>query len=497
MASTSAATSSEAASTRPPCDGAAMLMEHDAIVIGSDEIACATAIEAAKRGLDVLLIEDQPGGPGEATRRASILRCKIRETISHRLATRELLAHCSSSPPAPLLSAQAIRVLRLRVAEHYHPTLRRRLAELGVRETSGSPRFVSPHRILLEPHGVLTAPIIAIAVGSRPRHPKRFTFDQRVICDHQTVVQFDRPPRHLLIVGAEAVGLEFACVFNALGSDVTLLDRRYHTLRYVDRQLRKVLYARIHSLGINLVLGEELNEMRICDLDVAPHAKVTLSSGRVERCDRVLIEAGSSPNTETLGLHEVGIQTDRSGFIIIDEHQQTSQPGVYAVGDVIGNLGSVDLRQPRIAIQHALGGEVEFSDVAPLVIHTTPPISMLGLTEEMCQRLDFPHVVGIARYSDLPALQVLGTDEGMLKLVVSRSDRRLIGVHLIGEGATELVHVGAALVSSGAGVDELANCPFVAHSLFEAYLLAAEDALQRLAARRPVVARLHATQRRV
>jgi len=458
-------------------------MEHDAIVIGSDQVACATAIEAATRGLDVLLIHDQPNGAGDPDRGASILKSKIREALSHQLANRELLAHGSSSPPGPLLPDRAIQAIRRRVAERFLPALQRQLAEFGIREVSGSARFVSPHRILLEPHGIVTAPIVAIAVGSRPRHPERFAFDHQVICDCRSVTRFDRPPRHLLIVGAEAEGLEFAGIFHALGSNVTLLDRREQALRYVDRELRKVLHSGIRALGIDLILGEDLQEIRICDPDAAPHAEVRLASGRVETCDRVLIEAGRTPNTDKLGLGEANIEIDEFGFVIIEEHQQTSQPGVYALGDVSGSLGPVDLRQSRVVIQHALGEEIEPVEPTPLSIHTTPPISMLGWTEEMCQRLDLPHVVGIARYSDLPSLRVLGRGDGMLKLVVTRGDRRLAGIHAIGEGASELVQVGAALVSTGAGIDELASCPFAAHTLFEAYLVAAEDALRHLAPR--------------
>jgi len=473
--------SSRANLTRPMRFLAEGAMNHDAIVIGSGEVACATAIEAAKRGLDVVLIDDHRGERDDAARGTPVLRAKIREAISHQLAIREILASGPGSSSRRVLPTQVVHTLRRRVVERYFPALRAQLAAVGVREISGRARFISPDRILLEPGGVHTAKIIAIAVGSGPRHPKRFTFDHRVVCDVHTVTRFDRLPRHLLVVGAEAVGLEFACMFAAMGSDVTLLDRRHHTLRYVDRQLREVLYARLRSMGIELILGEDLNKIRICDSDLAPHAEVELASGRVETCDRVLVEAGRSANTEGLGLREVDIETDKRGFIVADQYQQTSRPGVCAVGDVVSNLGPVDPRQSRVAIQQALGEVVELSEPAPLTVQTTPPISMLGLTDEMCQQLDLAHVVGTVHYSDLPSSQILGTNQGALKLVVSRADRRLLGVHVVGEGASDLVHLGTVLVASGASVDELASCPYVADSLFVAYLLAAEQVLQRLA----------------
>jgi len=458
-------------------------MRHDVIVIGSGETACATAIAAAKHGVEVGLIDHALNGPDDDAEGATLLRWKIREAISHELVTREVFSHDRAPRAGPIVAERAIRRLRDRLVGRYFPALRRQVALSGVRLISGRARFVSRERVILESQEVHEARIIAIAVGSRPRHPKRFSFDQRIICDCDHVTRFDGPPRHLVIVGAEATGLEIACVFATLGSHVTLVDRRGQTLRYVDRELRQVLYRQMQLMGIDLILGEDLKEIRTCGSGVATHAEVELSSGRVETCDRVLIDAARSANTEALGLAEVGIETDQQGFIIIDECHQTSQRGVYAVGGVVGNLGEIDLREPAVAIRHALGGAVEFSERAPLTIQTTPPISMHGLTEEMCQRLDLPHVVGVARYSDLAFLEVLGAGEGMLKLVVSREDRRLVGVHVVGEGANDLVHLGTAFVSSGAGIDELASFPCVAHSLFEAYIVAAEDVLQRLAPR--------------
>jgi pyruvate/2-oxoglutarate dehydrogenase complex dihydrolipoamide dehydrogenase (E3) component len=203
----------------------------------------------------------------------------------------------------------------------------------------------------------------------------------------------------------------------------------------------------------------------------------------VERCDRVVIEAGSTPNTEGLGLGAVGIETDERGFIIIDEYQQTSQPGVYALGGATGNANATHLYQSQVVIRNALGEKVVPPESIPLTIRTTPPISMLGWTEEMCQRLELDHAVGIARCRDLPSRRLLDEGEGMLKLVVTRGDRRLAGIHAIGEGASELVQVGAALVASGVEVDELTRFPFAARSRFEGYLVAAKDVLLNLAPR--------------
>jgi NAD(P) transhydrogenase len=469
--------------TQPMLYAIEMHMKHDAIVIGSGEMACATAMEAAEHGLDVALIDHASNGPDDHAEGVALLKWKIREAISRELASLEVLAYGGKAPARPLLAQGSIWTLRDRLAERYLPALRRRVAMSGVRQISGRARFASPRCVVLECGGVHEARFIVIAVGSRPRHPERFNFDQRIICDSYAVTRVDEAPRHLVIVGAEAAGLEAACMFAALGSQVTLLDRRHQTLRYVDRELRQVLYGRMQSMGIDLILGEDLNQIRTCGHGVATHAEVELSSGRVETCDRVLVEAGRSANTDALGLGEVGIETDERGFIITDEYHQTSQQGVYAVGDVVGNLGEVDLREATVAIRHAVGAAVGFAEPSPVTIQTTPPISMHGMTEEMCQRLDLPHAVGIARYSDLPFSEALGRGEGMLKLVVSCDDRRLVGVHVIGEGASELVHLGTAFTCNSGGIDELANCPCVAHSLFEAYIVAAEDARRGLGAR--------------
>lgn len=400
-------------------------MRHD-IVIGSDAAGCTAAAEAARHGQDVLLVDDGYLSAEGHLRRYSLAVHQLREAILGSVDARRMFGE---EPDAPRLADVRMGSLSWRareLAEVESAGLRSWLISSGVCIDSGPATLLPSGRIRLGTRCVREADIVIIACGSRPRRPTRFPFDDRVICDEWSILQLDELPRSVLIVGAEETGCEFACSLAALGAEVTLLDRRRRMLRYVDRDIVAVLHKKMQRAGIVVVLDEQLRILDAKDHCPEPHAIIRLESGRVEQFERLLTAAGRSPNVETLGL------------------------------------------------------EVELASNCPLTTYSIPEISMVGFTAETCDRLDVPHVVGVARYEELSLGRIREDRDGMLKLVVGRLDRRVLGVHLISTSARELVQLGAFALRSQAEVDALGNCVYARPSLSEAYRVAALECLAQL-----------------
>lgn len=355
------------------------------------------------------------------------------------------------------------------------------LQQRGVRFESGLARLRSPREVCVAGKGVRSADVVVVATGTRPRRPASFAFGGPVVCDEESVFRLNRLPRSLVIVGAEVVGCEFACLFASLGVEVTLIERRRRLLRCVDREILEVLHARMHQLGIVVALEEHIESLEVESAGTEPHASLRLASGRVEKCDRLLVLAGREPATEGLGLAQSGIEVDGHGFVSVDEHFQTSQAGVYAVGDVVGypfRIGS-GLHQARAAMLHAAGRPPAVFDDPPMAIYTVPEIAQVGIIEEAVRRLDVGYVVGFARLEATFHGRVDGGASGLVKLIFERESRRLLGAQIIGDDASELVHVAAAWLGAGTTLEQIAHCVFNHPSRAEAYRLAALDASER------------------
>ena len=456
-------------------------MRHDAIVIGSDEAACAAALEGSKHGLDILLIDDGSLSPDNLARRRSLPMHQLREAIVRCVGFYQMFDKRSAAILLHDVHLNALAKQTQDVAESQSRLLSHRLASNSVCVVPGPATLLSDNRVLVGRGDVREAPIIVVACGSRPRQPGRFSLDGRVVCDQRSIVHFEQMPRSLLTVGAEIVGCEFACLFAAVGTNVTLLDRRDRMLRYVDRDIIEILHRRMRVLGIDVVLHETIEALDVDDRSSEPHAVARLGSGRIEKFERVLFAAGESSNADTLGIAEKEIEIDDLGFIVTDNHFCTSRKGVYAVGGAIsGARIGAGPQHGRAAMQHAMGIQSEVTSDWPITIYSIPEISMVGLTQEMCEHLEIPQVEGRARFEDLLSGQIRGDHEGMLKLVVSQQNRRLLGVHLIGSCARELVQIGVSIMRQGESVDVLANGAFSEPSLSEAYRNAALDCLDRL-----------------
>lgn len=447
-------------------------MQHDLIVIGSGAVAVAAAAEGARLGLEVLLARPPASGAFEPTR--------LRQAFASRLVGARHAEKCASHP----LGRTAWRRLARRIEaseQAYLRSLDSELAASPVRIAAGATRLVDASTV--DVAGTLhRAAAVIIAAGSRARRPARFPFDDVAVFDPGSIFESRRASRSLLVVGASEEGCELASVFGALGTSVLLLDRRTRLLRGIDRDLLRQLHAELQRAGVEVILEEEISALRSHPGDPEPHVVIELASGRVETRDAAVVCAGRIPNLEPLHGGALKLDADGRGFLTTDERGQTSERGVYAVGDVAGmpiELG-VQIQTARAAVRHAAGFEPAIEDHLPCTVHTIPEIAFFGLSEEACQRLGTPHVVGLAPYPPAPLEGEEAGRGGLLKMIVGQDTREVLGVHAIGPRASETVYTAIALLRSGAGVDRIAQPLFPIPSASESIRLAASCAIARL-----------------
>jgi NAD(P) transhydrogenase len=436
-------------------------VRHGVIVIGGGPAGTEAALEAARLVFGVLLADPAPD-PGARSGLASIVTAAVLRAAAH--GARPDLAELIERRDAALARELADR--------------RARLARAGVRVLSGRAALRADGEVAVEGHGVHRGEQVVIATGSRARRPARFSFDDRVVCDAGTILGLEGGlPRSLVIVGAEVAGCEFACLFAALGANVTLVERRRRLLRCADPEILEVLHREMQALGVVVALEEEIEGIELANAGGEPHAVVRLGSGRSEVCDRLLVLAGREGAVDPAELAAAGIELDAQRFVVVDEFFQTTRPGVYAIGDVVGPPlhAGVAPHHARSAIFHAAGREPPNAE-CPMTLHTRPELAVVGMIEEALKRLDLRYGVGRAEFSPLQRGELGGGACGLLKLTFAREDRRLLGVQIVGPGAAELIQLGAMTIQTGGTVDQLAEHVYAHPSLSEAYRAAAVDA---------------------
>ncbi|HUO48245.1 MAG TPA: FAD-dependent oxidoreductase, partial [Acidimicrobiales bacterium] len=327
----------------------------------------------------------------------------------------------------------------------------------------------------------LAANAVLLATGSRPFHPPGVPFDDPDVLDSETARDLDRPLQSLLVVGGGAVACEYASIFLALGAEVTLVDRGPRLLPFLDAELSALLTRSFRDRGMRVLSGAGITEVTR-DRD---GLRVVTSEGAVVRPEKVVYAAGRVGNTEELGLAEAGVAVDDRGRIVVDEQYRTSVPGVFAAGDVIGPpaLASVSMEQGRVAACYAMG--ISFKQtvdpMTPFGVYSIPECAMVGLTEEEARAQGIDFEVGVARFEDNSRAAIAGTADGVVKLVARCGDHRLLGVHIVGEGATELIHQGQCVLHFDGTVDYFIHSTFDVPTVSDSYKYAAYDCLQRLA----------------
>ena len=321
---------------------------------------------------------------------------------------------------------------------------------------------------------------IVISTGTRSYRPDGIDFDQRYIYDAETILDLDRIPRTMTIIGGGVIGCEYASIFAHLGIRVTIVDGRKKLLSFLDEETADALMYLMRKYGVTLALGEMQDEVKVVDDQVVVRTK----SGRKITSERLLFTAGRCGNIEDLGLEAVGIETNDRGLIKVNERYQTAVDNIYAVGDVIGfpSLASVSMDQGRLAAVHAFNQSdiTCLNNILPFGIYTIPEVSLIGETEQSLAAVGHDYEIGVARYFELARGQIVNDHDGMMKLIFDRKSRRVLGIHIIGERATELIHVGQAVMSHGGTLDYFVDTVFNYPTLGEAYKVAAMDGLARL-----------------
>jgi NAD(P) transhydrogenase len=319
-----------------------------------------------------------------------------------------------------------------------------------------------------------------ISVGTRPHRPAHVPFDDKRIFDSDEMLELDVLPRTLTVIGGGVIGVEYATIFSALDVPVTLIEARSTILDFVDREIVDDFMHQMRDRGITIRLGTAVKEITA----TPDYAQVTLADGRVIRSSIVLYAAGRTGNVGSLGLDTVGIESDDRGRIKVDAQTfQTTLRHIYATGDVIGfpSLASTSMEQGRVAACHAFGVALPPPpETFPYGIYAVPEISTVGQSEEEARASGISYEVGMARFRETSRGHIMGVDSGFLKLIFALDSRRLLGAHIVGEGATELIHIGQAVINLGGTVDFFVNNTFNYPTLAEAYKIAGLDAWNRM-----------------
>jgi NAD(P) transhydrogenase len=458
--------------------------DYDFLVLGSGPAGQKAAIQAAKLGRRVAVVERRGMVGGVCVNTGTIPSKTLREAVVYLTGMMQRGLYGQSYRVKDDITADDLLWRTQQVMQAEIEVVRDQLARNDVRVLIGSGRFRDPHTIIVRGEDgeerTATADTIVIATGTVPARPDTVDFDGATILDSDGILQLQRLPRSLVVVGAGVIGIEYASIFAALGAKVTVIEKRAgRLLDFCDGELVEALQYYLRRLGVTFRVGEAVTSVEHVD-----GATVTrLASGKTVVADVVLYSAGRQGATSTLDLAAAGLQADARGRLAVDREYRMSAPHIFAVGDVIGfpSLAATSMEQGRRAACAALGIPVpDMGELMPIGIYTVPELSFVGRTEETLTAENVAYEVGISRYRELARGQILGDQDGLLKLLVAPRDRCLLGVHAFGTSATELVHVGQALMGCGGTVDYLVNTVFNYPTLAESYKVAALDASNKL-----------------
>ena len=458
--------------------------EYDLVCIGSGPAGQRGAVQAAKLGKRVALIERRNTVGGTCVATGTIPSKTFREAVLHFAAGAARPDGSTGGARRPTVSELLSRVDEVVTREC--AVISNQLTRNGVDVMCGEAAFVDPHRIRVT-NGAssrdITAANILIASGTRAVPPSNIPPNGETIITSDDIGALKRLPRTMVVVGAGVIGIEYASMFAALGVEVTVIDKRDRPLEFVDAEIVDELIHQMRKRNVYFRFGEAVEGVTVND-GPPPRAVVLLESGKRIVADMALFSVGRVGATEPLALENAGLAADDRGRIAVDAHFRTSVPHIFAAGDIIGypSLAATSSEQGRLAACYALGVPARpMADHFPIGIYSVPEISMVGSTEQTLTKSKVPYEVGIARYREIARGQILGDDSGLLKMLFHRGERTLLGVHIIGTGATELLHIGQAVFGLSGGLDYFLSTVFNYPTLAECYKVAALNAANKLA----------------
>jgi NAD(P) transhydrogenase len=455
---------------------------YDLIVIGSGPAGEKGAAQAAYFGKSVALIEREPVLGGACVNTGTIPSKTLRESALHLSGFRQRgFREGSIDLTINCITVADFMYRKDRVVAHEWKRIDDNLRRHKVDRYEGNARFVSPTRVAIRNaigEEVIDGSVVLIATGSSPHRPDHVPFDGDVICDSDSILGIDRIPERLAVVGAGIIGVEYASIFAALGVEVHLIDGRTSLLPNIDREIVRILLGEFQNrLDITMHLGMDVASIERIDRQ----ACLTMKDGECIVVDNVLYAAGRSSNVEGLNLDGIGVTTGARGLIGVNEDYQTSVPNIYAAGDVIGfpALASTSMEQARVAMVHAfnLKYKTRVASILPYAIYTIPEVATVGLNEDDCRKNGTPCAVGRAFYRDNARGEIIGDLKGLIKLVFDPESLKLLGVHIVGESASELLHIGMIVMQFNGTINAFIDCVFNFPTLSEAYKYAAYDGL--------------------
>ncbi|MBY4630355.1 Si-specific NAD(P)(+) transhydrogenase [Rhizobium sp. H4] len=461
------------------------MFQYDLVVVGSGPAGRRGAIQAAKLGKKVLVIEQGKRVGGVSVHTGTIPSKTLRETALNLSGWRERGFYGRSYRVKQEISAEDLRRRLLITLDHEVEVLEHQFARNRVHHIRGKASFVDASTLqVIKDDGEVTqvsAASVLLAVGTKPFRPDYIPFDGKTVLDSDELLDIQELPRSMIVIGAGVIGIEYATIFSALDTAVTVIDPKATMLDFIDKEIIEDFTYQLRDRNMKLLLGQKADKVETLDNG---KVELTLDSGRRLTTDMVLFAAGRMGATDTLNLEAIGLVADSRGRLKVNpETFQTSVPNVYAAGDVVGfpSLASTSMEQGRIAARVAIGAVAkEPPKYFPYGIYAVPEISTCGLTEEEMKERGIPYECGIARFRETSRGHIMGLDTGLLKLIFSLKTRRLLGVHIVGEGATELVHIGQAVLNLKGTVEYFVENTFNYPTLAEAYKIAGLDAWNRM-----------------
>lgn len=461
------------------------MQEHyaDVVIIGSGPAGQKGAIQASKLGKSVIVIDRDPHPGGASLNSGTIPSKSLREAII------DLTEFYKKSFYAQEQTVRSVSINDLNyrlgiVLDAQRQNLRRQFEKNKINLLQGHATIENPTEVrVTDADGRLLHRIrcefILIACGSKPRNPQNIPFDQERVLDSTRLLSIDHVPKTLLVLGGGIVGSEYASFFAALGTEVTVVDKRDHLLPLLDREIGLHLQKALSAIGLKVVGNTEPEEIRKIEEGV----EVVCKDGKILHAEMLLYALGRVANVDHLGIDKAGITVDKYGYIPVNPLFQTVTPNIYAAGDVIGApaLAATSMEQGRLAMRHACGAQTHyFSSFYPIGIYTIPEISSCGYTEEQLQALGFHYEVGRAYYYEIARNQIVGNDPGMFKILFHAETLEILGIHIIGRGATENIHIGQVAMSFNARIDYFIDQVFNYPTYAEGYRIAALNGFNKV-----------------